>query len=321
MNKIETYLDGVRRIAIAGHVNPDGDCVGSCLGMYLYLKDNHPELSVDLYLQRPKEALCILTGIEEIKTEVTDDTSYDLMILLDISSKERVGVAGKYLTTAKKLLCLDHHVTNTEEYTWLINIPEASSTAEVVWKHLHPEKVSKACAQALYTGIVHDTGVFQYSNTSPETLRIAAALMEKEIGHTELLERTYFEKTYEENQVLGRALLESFLLYDGKVIISVIKSRTLRFYGITEKQMDGIVEQLRNTQGVEVAVFMYEKEWLTYKVSLRSKHQIDVSKVAKHFGGGGHVRAAGCTCEGMHRDVINNISDELYKQFQLLEEK
>lgn len=315
MEKIRTYLDGIKTVAIAGHVNPDGDCIGSCMGMYLYLTENFPELDVQVYLQPPREVFSFLRCFSEIRSALESGKKYDLLILLDISSKDRVGVAHDLIDQAANVLCLDHHATNHDTYTWLDNDPDASSTAEVVFRYLDPAKISKNCAEALYMGIAHDTGIFQYDSTSPETMRVAAALMEKGIRTSEIIDRTYYQKSYAENQVLGRALIESFLFFDGKVIVSVIKERTMKFFGVTPKDMDGIVNQLRNTIGVEVAIFMYEVEWLRYKVSLRSKDYIDVSRVAAAFGGGGHVRAAGCTIEGMHRDVINAIARELDRQF------
>ena len=316
MKSIETYLDGVQKVAIAGHVNPDGDCVGSCMAMYLYLTENYPSLETTVYLQQPRSALNCLEKMDQIRTTCEDTDTCDLLILLDISSVERIGVAGPLYQRAAKTLCLDHHVTNDGRYTWFCNRPEASSACEVIWDYFDEKKVSRACAEALYMGIAHDTGVFQYQSTSPETMRIAAKLMEKGIPFTRILEKSYYQKTYAENQILGRALMESFTLYDGRVIVAAIKSKTMKFYGLNPKDMDGIVAQLRNTEGVEVAIFMYETAWLTYKVSLRSKDWLDVSKVAAAFGGGGHFHAAGCTMEGMHRDVINNLSDDLYLQFE-----
>ncbi len=115
---------------------------------------------------------------------------------------------------------------------------------------------------------------------------------------------------------LGRALLESIIFMGGKCIVSVIDKKTLDFYNATSKDLDGIVNQLRVTKGVECAVFMYETGNLEFKVSLRSCKYVDVSKVAAYFGGGGHVRAAGCNMNGTFYDVINNISKQIELQMQ-----
>ena len=316
MEKIAAYLENVKKIAIAGHVHPDGDCVGSCMGLYLYLTENFPGLDVEVYLEEPREVFSFLKDFDQIRSSHDADASFDLLILLDISSRDRVGVVQDLIDSTGKVLCLDHHRTNEGAYTWFYNDPEASSTAEVVYRFLDPEKISEKCAEALYMGIAHDTGIFQYQSCSPETMCVSASLMKKGIPYTWIIDRTYYQKSYAENQILGRALMESFLFFDGKVIVSVIRERTMKFFGVTPKDMDGIVSQLRNTIGVEVAVFLYETEWLEYKVSMRSKDYIDVSRIAAVFGGGGHVRAAGCTVQGMHRDVINAIARELDIQFR-----
>ena len=307
MSRIDEFLNGVRTVAIAGHVNPDGDCVGSCMATYLYLRDNFPEIEADVYLEHFKPEFRFIEGIDSVKSRLLDK-DYDLLILLDISSKDRIGVAGSLTEKTGKVLCFDHHVTNREQYTWLINDPQASSASEVVYRYMDPDKISEKCAEAIYMGIVHDTGVFQYSCTSPETMRIAANLMEKGVPFNRIIDKTFYQKTSLQNQLLARTLMESIQMFGGKLIIGYLKNKDISFYGAVSTDMDGIVSQLRNTAGVEVAVFMYEKEPGVFKVSLRSSEKVDVSAIAQKFGGGGHVRAAGCVMQGSIYDVINNLT-------------
>ena len=134
------------------------------------------------------------------------------------------------------------------------------------------------------------------------------------INFGEIIDGSFYRKTYRQLQVLGRALLESISFFDNKCIFSVIDLKEMQFYGVTSKDLDGIVEQLRNTEGVECAIFLYQIDTQKYKVSLRSLNVVDVSKIASKFGGGGHVRAAGCTMLGSTYDIINNLSDEISKQ-------
>ena len=162
--------------------------------------------------------------------------------------------------------------------------------------------------------MVHDTGVFQYSCTSPETMRIAAKLMEKGIPFTKIVEESFYEKTYVQNQILGRCLMESILLMDGKCVIGVVKKKMMDFYHVEPKDLDGIVQQLRIIKGVEVAIFIYEVKPQEFKVSLRSKGKVNVNEVASYFGGGGHVLAAGCTFHGSVYDVMNNLLEIIEKQ-------
>ena len=187
------------------------------------------------------------------------------------------------------------------------NNPNASSAAEVLFELLQEDKVDKEIATAIYLGIVHDSGVFKYSNTSKRTMEIGGILIEKGVKNTELIDQTFYAKTYIQNQILGRVLLESILALDGKVIVSQVSKKIMDFYGGTTADLEGIVEQLRITDGVEMALFMHELEPLVYKVSMRSKNYVDVSAIASHFGGGGHIRAAGCTMTGTFHDITNSI--------------
>lgn len=314
MEKIANELKGINTVAIAGHVRPDGDCVGSCMGLYLYLKENYPDIAADVYLEQPGAQFSFLSCFEEIKTVYQTGKVYDLLITLDVSDKNRIGVAEEAYETAKKRVCIDHHISNRGLGDVNEIRPNASSTCEVLYTLLEEEKVSKAVAEAIYTGMVHDTGVFQYSCTSPETMRIAAKLMEKGIPFTKIVEESFYEKTYVQNQILGRCLMESILLMDGKCVIGVVKKKMMDFYHVEPKDLDGIVQQLRIIKGVEVAIFIYEVKPQEFKVSLRSKGKVNVNEVASYFGGGGHVLAAGCTFHGSVYDVMNNLLEIIEKQ-------
>ncbi len=295
-------------IAIGGHERPDGDCTGSCMGLYLYILENYSGKTVDIYLEQIPRSYQFLKRSGEIRHEAPKDQKYDLFICLDCGDKERLGFSQTLFEQAAHTLCVDHHISNKgfgeENYV----VPDASSTSELIYDLIDKEKITLPVAEALYLGIVHDTGVFQYSCASPATLRAAADLMERGVDAPALIRKTYGEKSYAQNQVLGRALMESILFMDGRCIASYIRRREMEFYGVEPKALDGIVSHLRDTKGVEVAVFMYELKPSVYKVSLRSKEQVDVSRIAQYLGGGGHKRAAGFTMAGTPHDVLNNLS-------------
>ena len=143
--------------------------------------------------------------------------------------------------------------------------------------------------------------------------------MDKGINFTEIIDGSFFRKTYVQNQILGRALLESITFLHGKCIFSVVRLKDMDFYGVTSKDLDGIIDQLRITEGVHCAIFMYEIEPQIFKVSLRSNTELNVAKIAGFFGGGGHVKAAGCTMSGTIYDVINNLSGHIEQQMIQLE--
>ena len=315
MINLASELEHVKSVAIAGHVRPDGDCVGSCMGLYLYIREYFPQVEIlDVYLEEFPESFRFIKGTDQVKHSCEADMAYDRMFCLDSGDAARLGAAGKYLKTAKKSICIDHHISNVGYADVNDIVPDASSTSELVCGLLEPEKITKEMAEALYMGIAHDTGVFQYSCASPETMRTAGMLMGKGINFSEIVEKTYFQKTYVQNQILGRALLESILVLDKKCIISGIRKKEMEFYHVTPMDLDGIVSQLRNTEGVEAAIFLYETDIQEYKVSMRSNGAVDVQKVASYFGGGGHVRAAGCTMQGSFHDVINNLTLHIEKQ-------
>ncbi len=314
--RIDEHLNGVKTVAISGHIHPDGDCIGSCMGMYLYITKNYPDIKADVFLEEVPDELKFIKDTDKINTEFkTDVDSYDLFICQD-SGKDRLGEAEKYFDAAKKTINIDHHVSNPGCGDVNFIVPTASSACELVFDAIDEEKMDVEIAKSLYTGMVTDTGVFKYNNTSPKTLNTAAKLIGFGFDFGSLIDHVFYEKTYLQNQILGRALLESILLMDGKCIVSVISKQTMDFYGATSNDLDGIVNQMLLTIGVGCSIFMYENEPLEYKVSLRSDGSVDVSKIAQIFGGGGHMRAAGCTVNGTQHDVINNITKYIHQQLE-----
>ena len=303
-------------IAIAGHVNPDGDCTGSTLAMYNYLK--HTGKTIDVYLEPIGREFRDLPGADIIKNEA-EDKVYDVFFMMDLGDTDRIGVASKLFETAKKTICIDHHITSKGVADENFILPTLSSTCEIVFEMMDVELITKDVATCLYTGIIHDTGVFHHSCTSKRTMEIAGELMAKGIDFGHIIDHNFYSRTYKQNQVLGRCLMESLLLWDGVGIVSYVTQKELDFYMVDNGDLGGIIDQLRLTEGVKVAIFIHEKEPHTYKVSMRSTvPDIDVSNVAAFFGGGGHKMAAGCTIpSGKVHDVINNITKQL--QFQLLE--
>ncbi len=312
--KIENYLNGIKKVAITGHVSPDGDCVGSCLGLLNYLRDNYPQITAHVYLQKPKDTFNYLPLFDEIRHEDSSE-AYDMLILLDISSKSRISFAETILERTKTTLCLDHHLTNPGGFTYFDNDPDASSASEVLYRHLDDQKITKNCATCLYTGIIHDTGVFQYTSTSPETMRIAAALMEKGVEFSKIIDEGFFQKTYLQNKVLGEILFNAKLYLDNNVIIGSITKERRWELGVLPLDLDSVVPQLRNTSEVDTAVFLYQLDDGCYKASLRSRNIVDVSAVCARFGGGGHVRAAGCkindTLENIEKNILAAIKEQL----------
>ena len=296
--KLDEIIKDKKLIGIAGHVRPDGDCAGSTLAVYNYIKDNYPDKDVRLYLEPIPNIFKFMKRADKIRSDYADDDVFDLFIALDCGDLGRLGNAAKYFENAKSTLCIDHHASNSSFADVNYIFPDASSTCELVFELIDRTKLKKDIAECLYTGMVHDTGVFQYSCTSAKTMEIAGILMETGIDYPKIVDETFYTKTFGQNKILGQALLNAELYLDGAVIASVITQAEMDKFSVLPKHLDGIVNQLRVTKDVKIALFLYENEDKTFKGSLRVNGDYNVAEIAAEFGGGGHVKAAGFTIDG-----------------------
>ncbi len=313
MIKLEEKLSGIQSVGISGHIRPDGDCVGSTMAVYNYIVTYHPEIEVDIYLESIPNVFHFLKNTDKIQT-TSGDKQYDLFIVLDCGDKERLGSNAKYYDLAKHTLCIDHHASNLAFAEENYIIPDASSTCELVYNMMDIDKITKEIAECLYTGIVHDTGVFQYSCTSAKTMNVVGILMEKGINYPKIVDDTFYTKTYDQNRILGYALLNSRLYLNGKVILTYLTKQDMQEFHCTPKELDGIVNQLRVTKDTVVAVFLYESEDGSFKASFRVNGEFNVAEIALVFGGGGHVKAAGCNIYAPIDEVIYRILAEIEKR-------
>lgn len=308
---LDSILVGMKSVAIGGHIRPDGDCVGSTLATYNYIKKYYPHIDVTLYLQPITDCFKFLSYAKEITWDLSEDKIYDLFIVHDCSDAARLGDSAKYLEKAKHTACIDHHETNSGFTDLEYIFPKASSTCELVYELMDKDKIDKDIAECLYVGMVHDTGVFQYSCTSSKTMTYAGALMDKGIDYSKIVDDTFFAKSYGENRALGHALEKSRLYLDGKVISSVFYISEMEEYGIKASGLDAVVSNLLKTIGVEVAIFMYEVAPGELKVSTRSKGKVNVAKLCAKHGGGGHDRAAGFSINKTYEEGLEELLNEL----------
>lgn len=310
-------LKTAKTIALSGHEHPDGDCIGACMGTYLYLKKLMPEARIDVFLEDFSDAIReYMPAVEQIRSDYqTDVEQYDVFIAFDTTA-DRLGEAKPFFDKAVKKINIDHHVTNSGDGDVNEVDPGASSTCEMVCRLLDRSLMDEPIARALYIGMMTDTGVFKYSNTTRETMTTAGELISYGFDFTQIINAIFYEKTYWQTQIMGRALLESIRFMDGQCVVSVIERKTMDFYQVTAKDLEGIASQLKLIKGVKCAIFMYQVAPLTYKVSLRSDGSVDVAAVAKFYGGGGHVRAAGFTASAPYHDIINNLSESIDMQLK-----
>ena len=316
MNFRDYIGEDVHSVGIAGHVRPDGDCIGSCLAVYLYMKHNF-DVDVRVLLEPIPHVFDFLSGSEEIVNEFDTDKVYDLFISLDCSDKRRLGNAETLYTNAKFKICIDHHKNNTMGADVTFADEEASSTCELVSDWIGRENITKEIAECLYSGIVTDTGVFQYSCTHSSTMELAGFLMDRGIDYSWIVNHVFFEKHIKQQKLLGVAMSNATLVCGDRVIYSVITKEDMARFSASSKHLEGISAQLRSTRGVSVAVFVQQNEDGSYKISVRSDGAVDVAEVCQLYGGGGHDRAAGATIDkplddflpGLLKAVENRLGD------------
>ncbi|MCR4610894.1 MAG: bifunctional oligoribonuclease/PAP phosphatase NrnA [Lachnospiraceae bacterium] len=337
MINLDNELKTVKSVAIAGHVRPDGDCVGSCMGLYNYIINNYEGVKADVYLNPIPSALSILKNTDKIINYIGHDViesiddfpkciqgsyvnknPYDLMFVLDCSDGKRLGPAYSLFKNAKRTICIDHHMNNGQFADEQYIIQDYSSTCELIYNIADYDKIDKSVAECLYTGMVTDTGLFQYDCTSADTMCAAGKLMDKGIDYSYLVEHTFFEKTYIQQKVLGKALLKSNTVYDGKIIYSYIDLDEMEELGADPKDFEGICETLRETKGVSIAFFMYRQKDGYIKGSLRGSDDTDLSKVASNMNGGGHKKAAGFHLDNIPMEEAKElVIKEIIKEYEI----
>jgi phosphoesterase RecJ-like protein len=301
-------IKAAESIAVFGHIRPDGDCVGSFLGLYNYIMDNIPGKNITIYLQSMPDSFSFLRYYDRV-CEKVDDKVYDLAISLDCADRERHGEFMDIYGRAKDSICIDHHKSNKGFGNYYYCDPDASATSEIVYRFLEDDKISKYCAECLYLGIIHDTGVFKYSATSEETMKCAGRLISKGINTQHIIDDTFYKVSYNQNRMKAQAVLDSKLYLDGKLIATCVTLDRFKQFNTNRKDVEGIVDQIRLTAGIEVAVFAYQLEENKFKFSMRSIDKVDVSEIAVVFGGGGHVKAAGFDAYGTYDEVLDKVID------------
>ena len=306
MMKILEIVKNCGRIGISGHVNPDGDCVGGCCGLALYLRKAMSNAQVDVFLEPPLEALKRNTpGAETILYEIPQEKEkYDAFIVLD-SMPDRIGFAGELYENAALKINIDHHKTNPGCGDIFYVDGSASSSCELVYHTMDGSLIDRNIAQALYVGLVTDTGVFQYSNTRASTMRLAGKLMEYGFDFTSVIREVFFERTYLQTKMLGICLERTEQIMDGYCAFCILERETLDRYGASRKDLDRISSQMLLTEGVDCAAFVHETDPGVWRVSMRSEKIVDVARTAALFGGGGHTRAAGCTIHALDGSGIS----------------
>lgn len=312
MKELVNLIKDSDTIAIVTHTSADGDALGSSFGLALALEKMGKKVSV--FLEEPvPRMLDFLPGKHLVS--VYDGKSYDLCICVDTSDMKRLGNRVDIYSSAARKITIDHHTTNNMQADGLWIDESASATGEMVYKLIKAlnVEISREIAINLYTAIVTDTGGFRYSNTTPESLIIAADLMSRDVPFTEIVKRVFDTVSYSK-MILMKKILQNLTLYcNGRVAVSYLLHEDIASVDAQTDDFEGLVNVGRNLEGVEVSLFLREEQPGVFKGSLRANEYVDVAKIASVFSGGGHKRAAGFTIEGGLEDTVKKVLEEIKK--------
>ncbi len=309
--KINEY----KKIYLTAHVNPDGDSLGSTLALRSFM-ENELNLDVTVILEdKIADSFKFLPGVELIKKDTSDIEQIELLITLDCGDKSRLALNKSLVDDAKYIINIDHHVTNNNFGD--INFVDvgASSTGEVLYELMNilDKEISKEVATCLYTSISTDTGSFKYTNTTARTHSIVAKLLEKDIDLETINIELYQKRSLEKTKLLMEGIRNLTLLENNTVGIVSVDQKMLDSCGAHSQDTEIIVDFIRAIDTVNLACVVRPIDELTSKASMRSKKDVDVSKIALVFGGGGHAKAAGCTINANVADTKEIITKEILK--------
>ncbi len=299
----EKLIDEIKKsskIYVCGHINPDGDSIGSTYAMYLALKKL--DKNVLPIISKYSKTFSFLPNIDDGVATVIEE-EFDLLICVDSSSKSRLAISEEDYNKAKKVVMIDHHIEDKAFGDINIinsNLPAAS---ELVYDFINELgiKIDKKIASYLYMGLITDTGSFNYSSTKPSTLIAASKLMDVGIDFTDICKRVNDTVSEAKLHLIQKAIENMEVYFDGQVRYTFIDYNQISSLGIDDEDAEGMTNYLRMVENTEVAIYVRERSTGELKVSMRSNGKVDLSDVAIKFLGGGHKRAA-----GFSMDIINS---------------
>ena len=303
MKKIKKLIESNDEFIILPHKSPDGDAIGSSVALKKALENNGKKGYIVLDDDIPLNLQFL--AVDKYSFKAFNQLKHESKVVITIDSSDVTRFNGRIdLLENRTVLNIDHHITNTK-YGDVNYVKEASSVGELIYELLieMDYSIDKAVANAIYVAISTDTGSFKYSNTTKNTFRIASELREK--LDFELINRELYQKVLLENVLLKNKILGTLKVYKEKIGLVFLTNEMLSALALKEVDTDGIVEEVRNISGIQVAIFIKHENEDQYKVSFRSKLDFDVAALALEFNGGGHPKAAGCTMNGPLDRVID----------------
>ncbi|HET7137025.1 MAG TPA: bifunctional oligoribonuclease/PAP phosphatase NrnA [Gaiellaceae bacterium] len=317
---LQAVVDVLRtrdRFAVVSHENPDGDALGSLLGASLGLRELGKDVVMYLAGSAPLPAEYRFLDLGDVTRELPPDIDERVLLAVDCANEWRIAESREAVERAAFVVDVDHHHDNSRFGNVNLVVAEASSTAEVVRDILRELEVelTPPIAEALYVGLVTDTGRFQYTNTTPKALRLAAELVEAGADVHGIFRHVYETVQFAKLKLLARALDRARLFDGGRLVVSYLLRGDFAEVGAEEPFSEGIIDHLRAVEGSEMVALIREPprdEGPSRRVSLRSSHdEVDVSAIARLRGGGGHPQAAGFSSE----EPIEAIVEFLQREF------
>jgi phosphoesterase RecJ-like protein len=312
LSAVSEFIKAHDGFTIIAHSAPDGDALGSSAALYGVLKNVGKNAQIVCESKVPAN-YSFLPFIENMNT-VNEAKAFPYVIAVDCADKTRLGDCAALFDMAVKTVSIDHHKTNSFYADINFVDPDVAAAGEIVFRlsktlGIEPDKDIAAC---LYTAIMTDTGNFAYNNTNPDTFIAASELLKTRIDIFYINQRVYRSVSYAKAKLLGLALSKMETLYKGTVGAAVISKADMDACGAGEEDSEGIIDHIRDVNGVEVAVFIREAGPNVCKVSLRSKNYVDVSSIAARFNGGGHFGAAGYTAYKTPAEAYKEITEYVF---------
>jgi phosphoesterase RecJ-like protein len=322
--EIDAVVDAIRsheRFVVVTHENPDGDALGSLLATTLGLEAEGKDVVMYLAGDAPLPAEYGFLDLSDLHRVPPDDAEERVLIAVDCASERRIAPEPEVVDRASLVIDIDHHHDNSRFGDVNLIVPEASSTAEIIRDVLRELDVdlTPRIAEALYVALVTDTGRFQYTNTTPKALRLAAELVEAGADVQGIFRHVYESVQFAKLKLLARALERARLFEGGRLVISYLLKDDFIDAGAEAPYSEGIIDQLRAVEGTEAVALIREPPGgeggeQERRVSLRSSHdEVDVSAIARERGGGGHRQAAGFSSDESIEDIIAFIQREFVR--------
>ena len=304
-----------KTIVIAGHINPDGDSIGSLLSLGCGLKKLHKRVYMISCDGVPKRYR-FLPGADRVLKKIT--IKPDLGIAVDCGSNEILGDNFKSLEKAKEILVIDHHEFRRPFGDVRLVDPNAASVGEIVYKLLRHMgvNVTKDIAENILTSIIVETNSFKLPNVRPETFSICSKLVDKGMDYYKLVDNVYWSKNRASVLLTGICLSRCKFLLNNKIAWSVVRHKDFDRAGGKDEDVDAVADEIRSIKGVKIVVLFRENSGNKLRVSLRSKDKINVASVAEAFGGGGHYDIAGCSIPNNSKSIrkLLKLTQELFKE-------